>query len=118
MVLPLYTNLEKHDPILLDAAQDLGASAWQRFWKVTWPLSLPGVYAGSALVFIPVLGMFAVPDILGGTGDILIGNLIKEQFLGTRDWPFGSTLSIMLTLAVLAIAALAMRFSRKALAHA
>jgi len=115
MVLPLYTNLEKHDPILLDAAQDLGASAWQRFWKVTWPLSLPGVYAGSALVFIPVLGMFAVPDILGGTGDILIGNLIKEQFLGTRDWPFGSTLSILLTLAVLASAALAMRFSRKAL---
>jgi spermidine/putrescine transport system permease protein len=118
MVLPLYTNLEKHDPILLDAAQDLGANAWQRFWKVTWPLSLPGVYAGSALVFIPVLGMFAVPDILGGTGDILIGNLIKEQFLGTRDWPFGSTLSIMLTLMVLASAALAMHLSRKALAHA
>jgi spermidine/putrescine transport system permease protein len=118
MVLPLYTNLEKHDPILLDAAQDLGANAWQRFWKVTWPLSLPGVYAGSALVFIPVLGMFAVPDILGGTGDILIGNLIKEQFLGTRDWPFGSTLSIMLTLMVLAIAALAMRFARRSLAHA
>ena len=100
------------------AAQVDGANAWQRFWKVTWPLSLPGVYAGSALVFIPVLGMFAVPDILGGTGDILIGNLIKEQFLGTRDWPFGSTLSIMLTLMVLASAALAMRFSRKALAHA
>jgi len=118
MVLPLYTNLEKHDPILLDAAQDLGANAWERFWKVTWPLSLPGVYAGSALVFIPVLGMFAVPDILGGTGDILIGNLIKEQFLGTRDWPFGSTLSIMLTLMVLAIAALAMRFSRRSLRYA
>ena len=118
MVLPLYTNLEKHDPLLLDAAQDLGANAWQRFWKVTWPLSLPGIYAGSALVFIPVLGMFAVPDILGGTGDILIGNLIKEQFLGTRDWPFGSTLSIMLTLMVLAIAGLAMRFARRSLAHA
>jgi spermidine/putrescine transport system permease protein len=118
MVLPLYTNLEKHDPTLLDAAQDLGANAWQRFWKVTWPLSLPGVYAGSALVFIPVLGMFAIPDILGGTGDILIGNLIKEQFLGTRDWPFGSTLSIMLTLMVLLVAALAMRFSRRSLSYA
>jgi spermidine/putrescine transport system permease protein len=118
MVLPLYTNLEKHDPLLLDAAQDLGANAWQRFWRVTWSLSLPGVYAGSALVFIPVLGMFAVPDILGGTGDILIGNLIKEQFLGTRDWPFGSTLSIMLTLMVLASAALAMRLARRSLAHA
>jgi spermidine/putrescine transport system permease protein len=104
MVLPLYTNLEKHDLALLDAAQDLGASGWQRFWKVTWPMSLPGVLAGSALVFIPVLGMFAIPEMLGGTGDILIGNLIKDQFLGTRDWPFGSTLSILLTLTVLAIA--------------
>jgi spermidine/putrescine transport system permease protein len=112
MVLPLYTNLEKHDPSLLDAAQDLGAARWQRFWRVTWPLSLPGVFSGSALVFIPVLGMFAVPDILGGTGDILIGNLIKDQFLVTRDWPFGSVLSIMLTLAVLSIAGLAAWFAR------
>lgn len=103
MVLPLYTNLEKHDPSLLDAAQDLGANAWQRFWRVTFPLSLPGIFSGSALVFIPVLGMFAIPEILGGTGDMLIGNLIKEQFLGTRDWPFGATLSIMLTIAVLLI---------------
>ncbi|MHB9102297.1 MAG: ABC transporter permease [Sulfuricella sp.] len=113
MVLPLYTNLEKHDPVLLDAAQDLGANAWQRFWRVTWPLSLPGMYSGAALVFIPVLGMFAIPDILGGTGDILIGNLIKDQFLGTRDWPFGSTLAIMLTLVVLACVGLAMWFSRR-----
>ncbi|MGH8763044.1 MAG: ABC transporter permease [Nitrosospira sp.] len=114
MVLPLYTNLEKHDSSLLDAAQDLGATRWQRFWRVTWPLSLPGVFSGSALVFIPVLGMFAVPDILGGTGDILIGNLIKDQFLGTRDWPFGSALSIMLTLAVLSTAGLATWFARAA----
>ncbi len=112
MILPLYTNLEKHDPVLLDAAQDLGANRWQRFWRVTWPQSLPGVFSGSALVFIPVLGMFAVPDILGGTGDILIGNLIKDQFLGTRDWPFGSTLSIMLMLAVLGVAGLATWFAR------
>jgi spermidine/putrescine transport system permease protein len=113
MILPLYTSLEKHDPVLLDAAQDLGANAWQRFWRVTWPLSLPGVYSGAALVFIPVLGMFAIPDILGGTGDILIGNLIKDQFLGARDWPFGSTLSIMLTLVVLASVGLTMWFSRR-----
>lgn len=113
MILPLYTNLEKHDPSLLDAAQDLGASAWQRFWRVTFPLSLPGVFSGSALVFIPTLGMFAIPDILGGTGDMLVGNLIKEQFLGTRDWPFGATLSIMLTLAVLLIAWLAARFGSR-----
>ncbi|GGY18676.1 ABC transporter permease [Paludibacterium paludis] len=104
MVLPLYANLEKHDMSLLDAAQDLGANAWQRFWRITWPLSLPGVFAGSALVFIPALGMFAIPDILGGTDSIMIGNLIKQQILDTRDWPFGSVLSLMLTGGVLGIA--------------
>ncbi|HXU93686.1 MAG TPA: ABC transporter permease [Gallionella sp.] len=113
MTLPLYTNLEKHDPALLDAAQDLGANAWQRFWRVTFPLSKPGIFAGSALVFIPVLGMFAIPELLGGTGDMLIGNLIKEQFLSTRDWPFGSTLSIMLTVMVLLIVWLAVRLAER-----
>jgi len=112
MVLPLYANLEKHDMALLDAAQDLGASAWQRFWKITWPLSLPGVYAGAALVFIPALGMFAVPDIIGGTEGIMIGNLIKQQFLETRDWPFGAVLSIMLTGGVLLMAGLAAAVGR------
>ena len=107
MILPLYTNLEKHDPALLEAARDLGAGAWTRFWRITFPLSLPGIFSGSALVFIPVLGMFAVPELLGGTGDILIGNLIKEQFLENRDWPLGSALSLMLTVAVLAFAGLA-----------
>ena len=106
MVLPLYANLEKHDQALLDAAQDLGANGWQRFWKVTFPLSLPGVYAGAALVFIPALGIFAIPDILGGPDDSLIGNLIKQQFLETRDWPFGSVLSIVLTVAALLLAGL------------
>jgi spermidine/putrescine transport system permease protein len=104
MVLPLYANLEKHDRALLDAAQDLGANAWQRFWRITFPLSLPGVYAGAALVFIPALGMFAIPDILGGAGDSLIGNLIKQQFLEMRDWPFGSVLSILLTVSALVLA--------------
>ena len=118
MVLPLYTNLEKHDPALLDAARDLGANAWQRFWRVTFPLSLPGIFSGSTLVFIPVLGMFAIPDILGGTGDMLIGNLIKEQFLGTRDWPFGSTLSIMLTITVLACVWLAAKLGGRGQHHA
>ncbi len=107
MVLPLYANLEKHDQALLDAAQDLGANAWQRFWRITFPLSLPGVYAGAALVFIPALGIFAIPDILGGPEDSLIGNVIKQQFLETRDWPFGSVLSIVLTIAALALAGVA-----------
>ncbi|MBL8481282.1 MAG: ABC transporter permease [Rhodocyclaceae bacterium] len=113
MILPLYTNLEKHDPALLEAAQDLGAGAWTRFRRVTWPLSLPGVLSGSALVFIPVLGMFAVPELLGGTGDILIGNLIKEQFLDNRDWPLGATLSLALTAAVLGVAALSAAAARR-----
>ena len=115
MVLPLYANLEKHDQALLDAAQDLGANAWQRFWRITFPLSLPGVYAGAALVFIPALGIFAIPDILGGPDDSLIGNVIKQQFLETRDWPFGSVLSIVLTVAALAIAALAAWVGRRSL---
>ena len=113
MVLPLYANLEKHDQALLDAAQDLGANAWQRFWRITFPLSLPGVYAGAALVFIPALGIFAVPDILGGPNDTMIGNLIKQQFLETRDWPFGSVLSIVLTVAALALAGLAAWVARR-----
>jgi spermidine/putrescine transport system permease protein len=107
MVLPLYANLEKHDPALLDAAQDLGANAWQRFWRVTFPLSLPGVYAGAALVFIPALGIFAIPDILGGTEGIMIGNVIKQQFLDTRDWPFGAALSLVLMAGALAASGLA-----------
>jgi len=114
MVLPLYANLEKHDPALLDAAQDLGAGAWHRFWRVTFPLSLPGVYAGAALVFIPALGIFAIPDILGGTEGIMIGNVIKQQFLDTRDWPFGSVLSIVLTVMAVGLAGLAALVGRRA----
>ena len=115
MVLPLYANLEKHDRALLDAAQDLGAGAWQRFWRITFPLSLPGVYAGAALVFIPALGIFAIPDILGGPEDSLIGNVIKQQFLETRDWPFGSVLSIVLTVAALLLAGAAAWIGRGSL---
>lgn len=113
MILPLYANLETHDPVLLDAAQDLGANAWQRFWRVTFPLSLPGIFSGTVLVFIPVLGIFAIPEILGGTGDMLVGNLIKDQFLATRDWPFGSTLAMMLVLVVLLITWLTVRLGRR-----
>ena len=113
MVLPLYANLEKHDPALLDAAQDLGANAWRRFWRVTFALSLPGVYAGAALVFIPALGIFAIPDILGGTEGIMIGNVIKQQFLDTRDWPFGSVLSMVLTVMAVGLAGLAAWVARR-----
>ena len=118
MVLPLYANREKHDPALLDAAQDLGANGWQRFWRVTFPLSLPGVFAGAALVFIPAFGIFAIPDILGGTSGIMIGNVIKQQFLDTRDWPFGSVLSMVLTVVAVGLAGLAAWYARRARAMA
>jgi spermidine/putrescine transport system permease protein len=118
MVLPLYANLEKHDPALLDAAQDLGAGAWQRFMRITFPLSLPGVFAGAALVFIPAFGIFAIPDILGGTSGIMIGNVIKQQFLDTRDWPFGSVLSMVLTVVAVALAGGAAWYARRARALA
>jgi len=113
MVLPLYANLEKHDPALLDAAQDLGAGAWQRFWRVTFPLSLPGVYAGAALVFIPAFGIFAIPDLVGGTGGIMIGNVIKQQFLDTRDWPFGAALSLVLMAGAIALSGFAAVLGRR-----
>src|SRR4029450_11547007 len=113
MVLPLYANLEKHDPSLLDAAQDLGAGAWQRFWRITFPLSLPCLHARAAV--LPAPGIFPIPDILGGPDDTLIGNLIKQQFLETRDWPFGSVLSIVLTLSALVLAGLAAWVGRRSL---
>lgn len=118
MVLPLYANLEKHDRDLVDAARDLGAGPWQRFWRITWPLSLPGVWAGCALVAVPALGMFAVPDLVGGTSGAMIGNVIKQQFLDARDWPFGAALSLALTLAVLLIAAAAAGLARLGGRHA
>ena len=112
MILPLYANLEKHDNRLLDAAQDLGANRRQRFWLITWPQSLPGIYAGAVLVFIPSLGIFAIPDLLGGTSGIMIGNVIKQQFVESRDWPFGSVLSLVLTVITIALVLIASRLGR------
>jgi spermidine/putrescine transport system permease protein len=117
-ILPIYASLESVDPRLHLAARGLGAGGWQRFWRVTFPLSLPGIFSGAALVFIPVLGMFAIPELLGGKGDWMVGNMIKEAFLGTRDWPFGSMLSLMLTLAVLAIALCAALVARRGARYA
>ena len=98
MVLPIYVSLEQMDKRLLEAASDLGASPFTAFRKITLPLTLPGVAAGSILVFISSLGMFVVPDIMGGAKSSLMGNVIQNQFLATRDWPFGSALSIILAL--------------------
>src|SRR5215204_6497067 len=96
MVLPLYAALEKFDISLKEAAQDLGASRWHTFWRVTFPLSMPGVIAGSILVFIPSAGEFVIPTLLGGSRTVMTGILIQSQFLQARDWAFGSALSVML----------------------
>ncbi|MEG1160092.1 MAG: ABC transporter permease, partial [Acidaminococcaceae bacterium] len=90
MVLPIYVSIEQLDHRLLEAASDLGAKPWTAFRKITLPLTMPGIAAGSILVFISSLGMFVVPDVMGGAKSALIGNLIQNQFLSARDWPFGS----------------------------
>ena len=100
MVLPIYASLEKLDPSLMEAAQDLGANAWRSFWRVMLPLTMPGVAAGSILVFIPAIGAFITPDLLGGAKVMMIGNLIDQQFLSARNWPFGAAVSIVLMLIV------------------
>lgn len=96
MILPLYASLEKIDFRLVEAAKDLGASKFHIFKSILIPLSLPGIIAGSTLVFLPALGMFFIPDILGGAKELIIGSFIRNQFLLFRDWPFGSAVSIML----------------------
>jgi spermidine/putrescine transport system permease protein len=96
MVLPICASLEKTDPALHEAAEVLGAGEWRRFLRVTWPLALPGVLAGTLMVFVPMLGSFLVPDLLGGARVELIGNLIESQFTAARNWPFGSALSFLL----------------------
>lgn len=102
MILPIYASLEKLDGSLLEAAEMLGARPAARFRQVTLPLSLPGVVAGSLLVFIPALGSFLTTDLLGGAKEMMIGNLVQNQFASARNWPFGSAASFILMVLVLA----------------
>lgn len=98
LVLPLYATLEKIDHTLLEAASDLGASPIKAFWQVTFPLSLPGVVAGAFLVFIPAMGEFVIPDLLGGSDTLMIGKTLWEEFFGNRDWPLASAVAVALLL--------------------
>lgn len=98
MVLPLYSSLEKLDRSYLEAARDLGAGKLQTFVRIILPLTLPGIVAGCLLVFIPAMGMFYVADLMGGARNLLIGNIIKSQFLNIRDWPSGAATSVVMTL--------------------
>lgn len=98
MILPLFANMEKFDWQLIDAAKDLGAKRWQTMRKIVIPLTKPGIIAGVILVLLPAMTMFYIPDVLGGAKSLLLGNLIKNQFIEARNWPLGSTASVMLTL--------------------
>jgi spermidine/putrescine transport system permease protein len=102
MVLPIYATLERLDPSLAEAAADLGARPWTTLWRVTIPLTKPGIRAGAILVFIPCLGAYLTPDLLGGGRTVMIGNLVQNQFTTARDWPFGSAVSLAL-MAIVAV---------------
>jgi spermidine/putrescine transport system permease protein len=114
MILPIYVSLEKLDRRLIEAAFDLGADRWRALTRVILPLSMPGIVGGSILVFVPGLGAFISPELLGGAKSMMIGNLIQEQFGQSRNWPFGSALAFVLLALVLAALWLhALRFKRE-----
>ncbi|MCM2291350.1 ABC transporter permease subunit [Allorhizobium sp. BGMRC 0089] len=96
MVLPLYSALEKLDGTLLEAASDLGCPPLKAFWRITFPLSLPGVLAGAMICFIPITGEFVIPDLLGGADTLMIGKTLWTEFFGNRDWPLSSAVAVVL----------------------
>jgi putrescine transport system permease protein len=102
MVLPLYASLEKMDETLLEAAADLGAPRWKAFWQVTVPLSASGIFAGVLLCFIPITGEFVIPDLLGGSSSLMIGQTLWTEFFQNRDWPVASAVAIVLLIVLLA----------------
>ena len=111
MILPLYSTLEKLDPTLLEASYDLGGKPWQAFFSVTLPLSVPGILAGSLLVFIPAVGEFVIPALLGGPDQLMIGRVLWTEFFNNRDWPLASSVAI----AMLALLVVPIMFARNAL---
>lgn len=113
MVLPIYTSVERLDFRFVEAANDLGANDWHSFWRVIFPLTLPGVVAGSMLVFIPAIGSFVTPDLLGGTRGLMIGNLVARQFGGRANIPLGSAISVVLIVIVLLGVVVYLRFGQE-----
>jgi spermidine/putrescine transport system permease protein len=113
MVLPLYATIERLDKSFLEASLDLGASQFTTFWKVTVPLTMPGIITGIILVFIPCLGSFLTPDLLGGANAVMIGNVIERQFKAANDWPFGAALSFLLMYATFGALALRAFLARR-----
>ncbi len=114
MVLPIYSALEKMDESLIEAAEDLGCSKLAAFWLVTWPLSRNGIIAGCFLVFIPAIGEFVVPSLLGGSGTLMIGKVLFEEFFSNRDWPVASAVAVILLLILIIPIILFQRNEQKA----
>jgi putrescine transport system permease protein len=115
MILPLYANLEKHDPALLEAAADLGARPWRAFLSITIPQSLPGIAAGALLVFIPAVGEYVIPTLLGRTDQIMIGRVLSDEFFENRDWPVASAVAILILLLLIVPIMLFQRVQRREL---
>jgi spermidine/putrescine transport system permease protein len=113
MIFPLYVSLERLDKRLLEAAKDLGAGQWRTFRRVTVPLTMPGIIIGCLLVFIPLMGEYIVPSILGGAGSFMIGNLIGDEFISAHDWAFGSALAMGVILILLVLIAIYFRAARR-----
>ncbi|SPF79332.1 ABC transporter permease subunit [Pseudoprimorskyibacter insulae] len=114
MILPIYSALEKLDESLLEAAEDLGCSRLQAFWLITFPLSRNGIVAGCFLVFIPAIGEFVIPSLLGGSGTLMIGKVLWEEFFSNRDWPVASAVAIILLLILIIPIILFQRNEQKA----
>lgn len=112
MFLPIYGSVEKLDQSQLEASADLGARGWQTFRRIILPATLPGIAAGCVITFIPALGNFIVPSVLGGAKVLMIGNLIEQQFLSARNWPFGAALAMLVMTAVLGLLILQLRLGR------
>ena len=115
MILPLYANLEKHDPALLEAAADLGARPWRAFLAITLPQSFAGIIAGSLLVFIPAVGEYVIPTLLGRTDQIMIGRVLSDEFFENRDWPVASAVAILVLLVLVVPIMLFQRLERREL---
>ena len=113
-MLPLYSNLVKLDIRLLEAAQDLGASAWQAFWRITVPLSQSGIIAGALLVFIPCVGEFVIPELLGGPQTLMIGRVLWDEFFANNDWPMASTVAVVMVLLIIVPLALFNKYQAEA----
>jgi putrescine transport system permease protein len=114
VILPLYATLIRLDLTLLEAAADLGCRPWKQFLLITLPLSLPGVLAGAMLVFIPVMGEFVIPDLLGGPDTLMLGKLMWTEFFSNKDWPLASSLAALLLVALIVPFVLLRHFERKA----